>query len=306
MAACRPWKASSGVTFCNVSVTLSTSGNRTRKVHAVLARATLTAVHTQVTAVYADILGFAQLVTSHNSLIDSLDGFSHSASSEAELREELAEWNEDPLTRTFTAFHRTLGLQLNVLVNADPLQSIVFSDSAFVAFRDNNTALYFAQHWMRTLLSFKIPVRMGIGTGSFRVLRLMTDVADEVRMHSSQYLGTAVIQAHQAESCGLKGMRIFIHPDATVTGEWEGHFCDVREDMSSLTTKVRRELNYFDYVPEFVLSPEQREDAESERNKLVQTVTAMMQHAPRKERQQYEDTLHALARMREAFAPKAS
>ena len=117
-----------------LAVTLSTSGNRTCNVPAVLARATLTAVHTQVTAVYADILGFAQLVTSYNSLIDSLDGFSHSASSEAELREQLEEWNEDPLTRTFTAFHRTLDFQLNFLVNADPLQSIVFSDSAFVAF----------------------------------------------------------------------------------------------------------------------------------------------------------------------------
>ena len=258
-------------------------------------------MHTQVTAVYADILGFTQLVTSHNAVIELLDGFTYSESSVAELRKEFVEGHEDPLTRAFAAFHRTLDLQLNELLNVYPLQSIVFSDAAFVAFRDNNTALDFAGDWMRTLLSIGVPVRMGIGTGSFRALRLTTDVSDDVRRHSSQFLGTAVIQAYQAESCGLKGMRVFIHPDAVVTGDWKGHFCNVHEDTSSLETQVVRELNYFRYVPKFILSSKAQKDAESDRETLVRTVTTMRHDAPVGEREHYEATLRSLALMRLAF-----
>ena len=275
---------------------------RARSIQALCSAILVVDMHTQVTVVYADILGFTQLVISHNSLIELLDGFSHSESSVEQLRNRLVEDHEDRLTHTFAVFHRTLDLQLNELLNVDPLQSIVFSDSAFVAFRDNNTALYFAEGWMRTLLSFKVPVRMGIGTGSFRALRLTTDVSDDVRRHSSQFLGTAVIQAHQAESCGLKGMRVFIHPAAVVTGDWNGHFCDVHEDTSSCTTKVVRELNYFRYVPEFILSSNDQKSAESDREALVQTVTTMMHDAPVREREHYKATLRSLALMRAAFA----
>jgi len=49
---------------------------------------------------------------------------------------------------------------------------------------------------------------------------MTTDISDEVRRHSSQFLGTGVIRAHQAESCGLKGLRIFIHPDSEMVEDW--------------------------------------------------------------------------------------
>jgi len=80
--------------------------------------------------VYADILGFSDLVMSMENHIDMLDGFYHSAMSRAELRKSFEEWSPDPLTRTFAAFHRTLDLRVSELVNVDPLQSIVFSDPA--------------------------------------------------------------------------------------------------------------------------------------------------------------------------------
>ena len=230
-------------------------------------------MHTQVTAVYADILGFTQLVTSQEGFLDLLDGFMSSESSESSLR--LAAAEENYLARMFTTFHCTLDLQLRPLQNIDPLKSIAFSDSALVAFRDNNIALSFAGNWMRMLLSFRIPVRMGIGTGSFRVLRLTTDVSDDVQRHSAQFLGTAVVQAYQAESCGLKGMRIFIHPDATVAGDWDGHFCDVHENTPNVKTRVNqgvnRELNYCRYVPDFILNSEQQKNAEAERAELAKT-----------------------------------
>ena len=97
-------------------------------------------------------------------------------------------------------------------MNCDPVQSVVFSDSAFVIFRDHNTAIGFAQYFMPDMVSFRVPVRTGIGRGAHRGLRLTTDISDEVRRRSSQFLGTEVIRAHQAGSCGLRGLRIFIHP----------------------------------------------------------------------------------------------
>ena len=56
----------------------------------------------------------------------------------------------------------------------------------------------------------KAPVAHGIGQGTYRGLRLTIDISDEVRRHSSQFLGTGVIRAQRAEFCGLKGLRIFI------------------------------------------------------------------------------------------------
>ena len=63
----------------------------------------------QATVVYADILGFSNLVMSLSGAIGMLDGFYYSSMSLAQLRESFAqEPIPDPLTRTFAAFHRTL------------------------------------------------------------------------------------------------------------------------------------------------------------------------------------------------------
>ena len=102
-------------------------------------------VNEQATVVYADILGFSALVMSMEGSIGMLDGFYYSSMSLAQLRESLAEEPiPDPLTRTFAAFHRVLDIRISELVNCDPVQSVVFSDSAFVIFRDLNTAIGFS------------------------------------------------------------------------------------------------------------------------------------------------------------------
>ena len=97
----------------------------------------------QATVVYTDILGFSDLVMSMPGVIGLLDGFYYSTMSRAQLRASFEEAPApDPLTRTFAAFHRTLDLRISELLNADPLQSIVFSDSAFLVFRDLNTGSF--------------------------------------------------------------------------------------------------------------------------------------------------------------------
>jgi hypothetical protein len=85
-------------------------------------------VNEQATVVYADILGFSNLVMSLSGAIGMLDGFYYSSMSLAQLRESFAqEPIPDPLTRTFAAFHRTLDIRISELVNCDPVQSVVFS-----------------------------------------------------------------------------------------------------------------------------------------------------------------------------------
>jgi len=234
--------------------------------------------------------------------IDGLDGFYYSTMSKAQLRESLEDGRTDPLTRTFAAFHRTLDLRISELVNADPLQSIVFSDSAFVVFRDQNSAIYFAQAFMRDLIRFKVPVRMGVGQGTFRGLRLTTDISDEVRRHSSQFLGTGVIRAHQAESCGLKGLRILIHPDSKLKEDWPGDFCEVENwvPQPTMSRPVTHELNYLDHEPDFAPVPGGPQTVDEAYDELVGCINTMMNGSPASTSIHYQQTLTALAQMQKA------
>ncbi len=255
--------------------------------------------------VYTDVLGFSNLVMSMENYIDTLDGFEYATMSIAQLRESFE--NDpipNPLAQTFGAFHRTLDIHISKALNADPLQSIVFSDSAFVVFRDLNTAMWFAQSCMRTLISLGVPVRMGIGRGTFRGLRLTTDISDEVRRHSSQFLGTGVIRAHQAESCGLKGLRILIHPDAEMTEDWPGDLCEVEDDapQPKMARRVIHELNYLEHHPDF--SSDGPQTTDESHDELVAGVTKMMDRSPERERLHYQQTFAALARMRDAYKPR--
>jgi hypothetical protein len=261
-------------------------------------------VKEQATVVYADILGFSDLVMSMPGSIDLLDGFYYSTMSLAQLRASFAEQPvPDALTRTFAAFHRALDIRVSELVNVDPLESIVFSDSAFVVFRDLNTAIYFAQEFMRNLITLRVPVRMGIGRGTFRGLRLTTDISDEVRRHSSQFLGTGVIRAHQAESCGLKGLRIFIHPDSEMEEGWPGDLCEVADNTPEpkLRCPVTRELNYIEHNPDFTPRTGGAQTTDEAYNELVIAVSEMMHASPERTRVQYQQTFAALARMRDAY-----
>jgi hypothetical protein len=258
------------------------------------------------TVVFADILGFSALVMGSPEHGDALDGFYYADMSKEQLREAfMGERREDPLTRTFAAFHRLLDIRVTELMRADPLQTVVFSDSAFVVFRDLNCAMYFAQAFMRDLMLFRIPTRMGIGQGTFRGLRLTTDISDQVRRHSAQFLGTGVIRAHQAESCGLKGLRIFIHPDSKIIEDWPGDLCavPVDEDDQKFTPAVIHELNYLPHAPDFNPKLHGPQTTEEAYNEMVAIVTAMMSACPETAKKQYRRTLTALTRMRIAYSP---
>ena len=61
---------------------------------------------------------------------------------------------------------------------------------------------------------------MGMASGSFAALRFRSDISTDNGDHAAQFLGTAVVRAYQAERCGLKGLRVFVHPSI---GPLRGH-----------------------------------------------------------------------------------
>jgi hypothetical protein len=97
---------------------------------------------------------------------------------------------------------------------------------------------------MRNLIFGDVPTRVGIGHGSFKVLRFMSDSSTQIAFHVSQFLGSGVVRAHAAEQCGAKGMRILLHPDLETLVETDAipHVISVEPTPSSLP--VTKELNY--------------------------------------------------------------
>lgn len=253
---------------------------------------------TEPIVVFADILGFADLVLDLEPRIGVIDYAYYSATGVEKLHEEFGGGSEDPLTTAFICFHRLLDLHIETLMRADPIESVVFSDAAYVAFRDPSIASEFAVRLMRDLIRFAVPARMGVSTGTFRAVRLATDVAEGLRRHSSQFLGTGVVRAYRAESCGLKGMRIFVHPDAQLMEDYPGEFVSVAASAGYANRRVpvERELNYLHPHPPWI---PQKNGAKrpSDYEPLHAAVSKMARFAPKAAQIHYAETLAALGRM---------
>src|ERR1700730_12033300 len=108
-------------------------------------------------------------------------------------------------------FHRSLEQWLQLYADKSiALTAMTFSDSAFVTTQADAVGRI-ARHVMRDCLRRKIPVRMGIASGTFRTVRSRADNANNVRIYGAQFYGTGVVRAHEAEQKGGKGLRVFVH-----------------------------------------------------------------------------------------------
>jgi hypothetical protein len=54
-------------------------------------------------------------------------------------------------------------------------------------------------------------------------VRFRSDITVDGGDHAAHFLGTAVVRSHKAESCGIKGMRIRLHPSAVSLLSDPGH-----------------------------------------------------------------------------------
>jgi len=63
---------------------------------------------------------------------------------------------------------------------------------------------------MRGFLQAKVPVRMGLGFGTFRSIGTTSAFRNTSTVVRAMFAGTSIVRAVAAETCGGKGMRIFV------------------------------------------------------------------------------------------------
>src|SRR5437870_3252375 len=87
---------------------------------------------------------------------------------------------------------------------------------------------------------------LGLGRGSYRMLRFLTDSSAHVSFHMSQFLGTGIVRAYQTERCGLPGLRILLHPDLEPLLDKEALRIIPVEPCQMMRLNVQSEVNYLD------------------------------------------------------------
>ena len=160
---------------------------------------------------FVDLLGFASLTESYPIELNHIQGSDRLSDSIARI---VSGQKKNPLTEAFTNFHRALKGAIDIAQIHHPLTAITFSDSAYIATRHFFEAVNIASYIVQTLLSQRVPVRAGIAHGTFSAVRFRSDVTLEGGDHAAHFLGTGVVRAHAAETCGIKGIRILLHPSA--------------------------------------------------------------------------------------------
>lgn len=157
--------------------------------------------------VFVDMLGFGSLVEREG---DDLNGLNP-------IFTGIELYSPSPaqslLGYRFVNFHRCLNQARVRLQEIGAGTAIIFSDSAFIRMNTLEDAIHIARTLMFELVTSDIPARMGIAQGSYRMLRFLTDSSNNVSFHMSQFLGTGVVRAYQAERCGIPGLRILLHPE---------------------------------------------------------------------------------------------
>ena len=204
---------------------------------------------------------------------------------------------ENPLTHTFASFHQSLRSVLYFAQMQYPITAVTFSDSAFIATTQLYEAARIAVELQQSFLRSRVPVRMGIAHGSFLALRFRSDVTVDGGDHASHFLGTGVVRSYAAQRCGIKGLRILVHPSAMLqlTPTERTDRAPTTKDSILITsctdsegvnaTEVRHEVNYWTFSP----------GAEANAWRALQ---GMWANAPVKEGIHYESTAAAINRMR--------
>lgn len=238
---------------------------------------------------FADILGFAALTERNPLDVAMLQKRSRPLSLTSTEAWAMVGAPKNPLTETFAQFHYSLKWAIMTAEMSHALTAITFSDSFFLASVRSSQVAKFAIDFAHSMLSAQIPVRMGMASGSFAALRFRSDISGDSGDHAAQFLGTAVVRAYQAERCGIKGMRVLLHPSVEpLIAEWSGQgieclTCSPAE--CSNQAGVRFELNYWD------MAPGKERDA-------WHALQDMWAAAPSSAVIQYEATAEAINRMR--------
>ena len=172
-------------------------------------------------------------------------------------------------------------------LNTPSIRGMVFSDCAYLDFGAPTQVAQHSSRMMRMFVHNGLPVRMGIGYGTFYPEQFSTLVIGNALITKSVFFGTGVVTAYNAEHAGGKGMRIFVHPDAATA--MRGGFDVKLLDLPKSLQGASAELNY--------LVQRKEHDYDEERS-LYQAVASLFpKEAPLAVRRQYLETFKALDRM---------
>ncbi len=190
------------------------------------------------------MLGFAALVENEGDELNELSPIFMDEDSRTSPASSLLDFR-------FTNFHRCLNHARLSMQDLGIGTAIVFSDSAFFVIDAFAKAFPFARALMLELVSSDVPARMGIAQGSYRMLRFLTDSSAQVSFHMSQFLGTGIVRAYQAERCGVPGLRILLHPvlEPLIHGRPSEIVSIPPNETAGARPQVTRELNYLEDTP---------------------------------------------------------
>ena len=236
---------------------------------------------------FIDLLGFAKLTELNTLDFDALRRRQHILIS---LGDSVAR-PRNPLTDTFAHFHYTLKWAIELAQMSHPLTAITFSDSAFIVTSTLPRCIAVAVHMVQSLLQSEIPARAAIAWGSFATIRLKSDIIGEWGEHSAHFLGTGIVFSTAAEKCGIKGIRILLHPTAAArvidapTSQQILVPCSPVEQSNSIG--VQYEIDYWSFKPTAEVG-------------AWRSLQNMWLAAPASEVTHYEATAQAINRMRVA------
>jgi hypothetical protein len=148
--------------------------------------------------VYLDLLGFAALVEANPQYFVA----------EPDDRPSWQTWPTNAAAQRLSLFHQVLESNIS---SEQPNHAMVFSDCGFGVFYTPTACADFAIALMQDFLQVKVPVRMGLGFGTFRAMGTTSGITDRSTVVRAMFGGTSIVRAVAAESCGGKGMRIFAH-----------------------------------------------------------------------------------------------
>ena len=240
---------------------------------------------------FVDLLGFAWLTEKYP--LD-LDAIKHSQSPLGGNLDELLTADRNPLTRAFIRFHHTMKWAIEFALMSHPLTAITFSDSAFIATTTLSESVAISTYILQSLLQSRVPARMGIAYGKFSAVRFRSDVSLEGSDHSAHFLGTGVVRSYAAEGCGIKGIRILLHPSAAALLADPSHIQSKAKEISIVECAgdecindigVKYEIDYWRFKP----------TAEA---KAWHALQDMWSVAPPSAHPHYEATAQAVNRMR--------
>ena len=226
-------------------------------------------------------------------------------------------WDRNEPRGMFNAFHIILDAYAFNSLDSHFDRFFSWSDCCFIDFgsltgstklRGSNPAHYIdlfsiLPRLMHSFIADRIPVRIGIGRGSFETIVARQQFEDQPKrlIVSSRFHGTAVMNAWAAEQCPPRGLRVFLHPDfdqsqlQNIPG-----VVPVSSETVSSTNSPRRAVSNIDAGYEInYLHPELREQADVTKQPvdskaLIESVSFMLKNVPKEHHEHYTNTLHLL------------